>query len=249
MTIYLGSIFLSLTSQLVSATIFIHADASRHCPLITNVLQKTPDEILSALYHPTNTIQGYLSLSKVFLNQSYSFLKQFNLGILELSNEIVTIKCEYYQQQFPNHETDTNSACTIPKSTDFPPYTTTYTSGSFIVARNNILAFPKSFYQQLYDKLYHGEQWVDTTCGALEYVWTTIWGGIPWKVQPNYVNNWCGSLYYADISSNSGFMFYKSDDGSVEEGYLPEKYHGVIYDRDNDQITIGKYRYYDEEEE
>lgn len=216
--------------------------------MITNVLQKSNHEIHSALFDSRNPIQGYLSLSKVFLNQSYSYLKGFNLGIIELSNEILTIKCNYYRQLHHDDEaSNSNSPCNIPHSSDFPPYTTTYTSGSFIVARENILAIPFSFYQQVYDKLYHGEQWIDTTCGALEYVWTTLWGGIPWDVQPNYVHNWCGPLYYADISSNYGFMFYKSDDGSVEEGYIPDKYFGSIYNRENNQISVGRYRYIEEE--
>jgi hypothetical protein len=226
--------------------------------LITNVLEKSNVEIMEALSHPLNPIPGYLSLSKVFLNQSYSFLKGFNLGIMELSNEILTMKCEYHNQRYsstataespseiPQNSDPSSSPCNIPHSTDFPDYTTTYTSGSFIVSREKILSNPLSFYQHLYDKLYEGQQWIDTTCGALEYVWTTLWGGIPWNVQPFTANQWCGPLYYADISSNSGFMFYKSDDGSVEDGYLPERYFGVIYDRDRNTISIGKHRYLQE---
>jgi hypothetical protein len=176
-------------------------------------------------------------------------------------------KCEYYQQQYPpapdpdlNPDLDLEphhsvhsvkvheptSPCHISPSVDFPPYTTTYTSGSFIVSRENILALPLKFYQRLYQRLYEGERWVDTTCGSLEYVWTTIWGGTPWEVQPyegEVVGGWCGPLYHADISSNSGFMFFQSDDGSVEEGYLPERYHGVIYNRDTGVISSGRYVY------
>jgi hypothetical protein len=225
--------------------------------LITNVLEKSNHEILTALSHPSNPIPGYLSLSKVFLNQSYLFLKGFNLGIMELSNEILTMKCEYHNKRAASAtatatgtaEGESSSPCNIPHSSDFPPYTTTYTSGSFIVTRENILSNPRSFYQQLYDRLYQGQQWVDTTCGALEYVWTTLWGGIPWSVEPFRENQWCGPLYYADICSNSGFMFYQSDDGSVEEGYLPDRYHGVIYDRDRNAISMGRHRFIREEKE
>jgi hypothetical protein len=38
-------------------------------------------------------------------------------------------------------------------------------------------------------------------------------------------------------------MFFQSDDGSVEEGYLPERYHGVIYNRDTGVISSGRYVY------
>jgi hypothetical protein len=109
---------------------------------------------------------------------------------------------------------------------------------------------PLEFYQRMYQKLYEGDRWVDTTCGSLEYVWTTIWGGTPWEVQPyeGPLGNWCGPLYYADISSNYGFMFYQSDDGTVEDGLVPERYHGVIYDRATGQISAGRHISTEEED-
>ena len=140
---------------------------------------------------------------------------------------------------------DSNNPCKTSPTDDFPSFTTTYTSGSFIVSKKNILSIPFSFYQNLYHKLYVGPQYVDTTCGALEYLWTTLWGGKPFNIQPD-LDSWCGPLYFADIASNYGFLFYKSDDGSVEAGYLPDRYHGYIYNQNTHEIKPGIHKYEDE---
>lgn len=247
LSLLLSIILTPLLYNYFSAVIFIHADAKRHCPTIQNILEKSNEEIISKLHSPLQQIPGYISLSKVFLNHSYENLKYINLGILELSNEVLTIKCQYYKQQLQQQSitsknNDENNPCDIPLDDDFPQFTTTYTSGSFIVSRNNILSIPLSFYLKFYNKLYAGPQYVDTTCGALEYVWTTIWGGKPFIIQPD-PNSLCGSLYYADIASNYGFLFYKSDDGSVESGYLPDQYYGYLYNQKTREIKNGIHKY------
>ena len=123
---------------------------------------------------------------------------------------------------------DTN---VFPFVSEYPDYVTTYTSGSFIVLAENILAYPLQFYVLLQKHLHtsgvrgiiHGSR----ACGYMEYVWTTMWGGVPFQVEPDKDRS-CGTLYYTDISPADGFVFLGSDDGSVESGLLPEGYHGKI---------------------
>lgn len=116
---------------------------------------------------------------------------------------------------------------------DYPPFITTYTSGSFIISKENILFYPIEFYHKLFDQLYHGPKGSDRTCGILEYMWSTIWGSdTPFEDEPD-PERWCGPLYFADIEVMSGFIFTKSDDLSVEKGRVPEGYHGYIRVEDN----------------
>ena len=119
-----------------------------------------------------------------------------------------------------------NDGC-IPQTQEYPDFITTYTSGSFIVSKENILFYTKEFYESLYLQLYKGEKGVDRTCGILEYLWTTLWGGKrPFQENPD-MDRWCGPLYFADVSPN-GFIFKMSEDKLVEKGLLPEGYYGSI---------------------
>jgi hypothetical protein len=47
------------------AVVFVHADASRHCPSITNILYTSNDIILESLAQKDRKIPGYIALSKV----------------------------------------------------------------------------------------------------------------------------------------------------------------------------------------
>jgi len=147
-----------------------------------------------------------------------------------LTADVETINNNEYNSQY----------CTVedafPFLVEYPPFITTYTSASFVVHRENILKFPLHFYELLFRHLFAGNPSSRSggrTCGYLEYMWTTMWGGPPFSVKPD-VDRSCGPLYFTDISTNNGFEFFKSDDGSVERGELPDGYRGVTYQRNSD---------------
>jgi hypothetical protein len=177
-------------------------------------------------------------MKQVFLNQSKANLLRFNYPMIEFSNKILSTRCQISKSlretevledgvEINAHVTDDVSDACLPLTQEYPNFISTYTSGSFIVAKNNIKFYPQGFYQELYDTLYAGPKNEDRTCGILEYMWTTLWGGVrPFHEVPD-VDRWCGPLYFSDISTN-GFTFYKSEDLSVENGNLPEGYYGHI---------------------
>jgi len=222
--------------SLPSAVIFVHADAPRHCPLIRDVLAKNNTDIIDALWDTRREIPGYISLSKVFLNQTKNNLVRFNYPLVQHSNRVVRSRCSSLHPPASDGSTmpidmptlKTNGeTCTEHIIDDYPEYISTYTSGSFIVARENIERYPLSFYQELRQRLYSGVKHIDRTCGELEYLWTTIWGGEPFQAKPDY-DRWCGPLFYTDIAAIHGFVFYKSEDGTIERGKYPDGYHGKI---------------------
>jgi hypothetical protein len=144
------------------------------------------------------------------------------MKLVEFSNNIVDQKCNYFRKT--SQSVGALDPCDPSLILhDLPEFTTTYTSGSFIVSKENIQMLPREYYQQLMNQLYEAQN--SNVCGKLEYMWTTLWGGIPLQETPDDFRI-CGPLYYCDIESNSGFLFYKSDNGVVEEGGLPEGYWG-----------------------
>ena len=194
----------------------------------------------------------------MFLNQSKINLEKFKYPLISFSNYILKEKYKFKKHimefstphaayrsgplpadkpaapRIPAHEEQNNAEeyaadfrgainNTFPFMAEYPEYITTYTSASFIVSKENIRSFPLHFYEQLRDHLFTGRR----TCGYLEYVWTTMWGGAPFATPPD-VDRSCGPLFHTDISPNRGFQFFASDDGSVEEGKLPDGYHGKI---------------------
>lgn len=162
--------------------------------------------------------------------------------MIAFSNKILSIRCKSLLAEHHTtpirfdvddmssvHMNKTNiaSGVCIPPMDEYPEFISTYTSGSFIIAKENIEFYPIEFYKELYEILYAGPKNEDRTCGILEYIWTTIWGGSrPFSEMPD-VDRICGPLYFSDISI-SGFIFYKSEDMSVENGKLPAGYYGHI---------------------
>jgi hypothetical protein len=248
--------------SLPSAVIFIHADASRHCPLISNVLQLPNEVILRLLKDPEREIPGYLALSKVFLNQTKTNLEKFKYPLISFSNYVQKEKYKFRKHNMdsqriggrdsyisgslpadkpaaprlsPNEEKRNSEEYSdfvrdlggdeiiFPFTAEYPEYITTYTSGSFIVSKENILSYPLHFYEQLSQHLFAGGR----TCGYLEYLWSTLCGGGPFSAVPDSDRS-CGPLFYTDISTSRGFEFFGSDDGSVEGGRLPDGYRGHI---------------------
>ena len=247
--------------SLPDAVIFVHADAKRHCPLISKVLELPNEQIIDILNDDEREIPGYLPLSKVFLNQTKSNLDRFKYPLISFSNYVQKEKYKYNifrmnnnedmiedyksgplphdrpaEPILPEHEQRryaddySSNFCDVvensyPFVTEYPEYITTYTSGSFILSKEKILEYPHHFYKQFSEHLFVGGR----TCGYLEYIWTTMWGGNPFSTSPD-VDRSCGPMYHTDIS-RQGFHFFASDDGSVESGKLPEGYHGNIIHR------------------
>lgn len=202
-------------NTLPNAVIFVHADASRHCPFIRHVLLQNNKFILDSIHQLDREIVGYIPLTKLFVNQTKKHIEVYQLNLINMSNYITNLL----------YINDGLSKRIQYHVHDYPAYVTTYITGSFIVSKENIQKYSLNFYEMLLRQLYA----IDTdnmddlrTCGKLEYLWTTMWGGQPFAVQKD-PNRWCGPLFTTDITID-GFMFTHSEDGSIEKGIRPDGY-------------------------
>lgn len=147
--------------------------------------------------------------------------------MVDFANHLTLERCEYLRKlaDLKGEEIDPCENFTLVET--YPKYVTSFLSGTFSVARENILRYPLSFYKNLYNKIYHG-QVNERTCGMLEYLWPVLWGGKPFETKPDY-DRPCGSIYQADLASEYGFIFFYSEDGSLEQSsIIPRGYHGYI---------------------
>jgi hypothetical protein len=90
----------------------------------------------------------------------------------------------------------------------------------------------------MHDRLFYGNQELDRTCGILEFLWPALWGGSPLtaSVEEDRV---CGPLCFTDLARDYGFIFYHSEDGSVENGVVPNGYLGTILNEGKGLIPPG----------
>lgn len=147
--------------------------------------------------------------------------------MVDFANHLTLERC-YYLRQLADSQGEENDPCKDFVLVDsYPKFITTFLSGTFSVERENILRYPLSFYKNLFNKIYHGQE-NERTCGMLEYLWPVLWGGKPFETKPDF-DRPCGPIYQADLASEYGFIFFKSEDGSFEKSSLiPRGYHGNI---------------------
>jgi hypothetical protein len=203
-------------NNLPDAVIFIHADAQRHCPFIQTILLKRNNEIITELLSLNREISGYIPLSKVYLNQTKKHVMVYNYNMVPFVNDLMM---NLYNNTKHN-------------IIDYPLFTTTYIAGSFIIHKNNILKYNITFYQNMLSQLYdincstlkQINKYDLRMCGKLEYLWSTMWGGLPPLENKRDSNRWCGPLYTTDISID-GFLFVHSENGIVERGEKVEGYN------------------------
>lgn len=214
------------------------SDAPRRCPTIRSIIDKPSNELHSLINDPRRKTPGYASLTRVLLNQSETYLREFNLPMVDFVNKLTLERCEYLRQ-INNENGDTQDPCEgYVIVNGYPHFITTYLSHMFAVSRENILKYPYSFYKNMFNKILNGNQY-DTTCGMLEYLWSNLWGGVPFENEPDY-DRLCGPLYYTDLASTFGFLFYKSEDGSLEKsGVVPLGYNGYVMNPELNKYPTG----------
>jgi hypothetical protein len=147
--------------------------------------------------------------------------------MVDFANSIILARCEYIRELADARGQVTDPCENFTLVDFYPKYVTTFLSGTFFVSRDNILQYPLSFYKNLYKKIYNNGP-KERTCGMLEYLWPVMWGGTPFQTTPDF-DRPCGPMYQADLASEFGFVFFHSEDGSLEQtSTIPRGYHGYV---------------------
>lgn len=176
--------------------------------------------------------------------------------MVEFANQIILARCEYLRELADARGQTTDPCENFTLVDYYPKYITTFLSGNFFVSRDNILQYPLSFYKTLYQKIFHGSA-NERTCGMLEYLWPVVWGGTPFQTVPDF-DRPCGPMYQAgefsisrlliltqlDLASELGFIFFESEDGSLEKtSTIPRGYYGYVLNPQKGKFPSG-YRGY-----
>jgi hypothetical protein len=158
--------------------------------------------------------------------------------MIEFANYLTLQRCENLRNIANEIGSEVDPCENMTLVDSYPKYITIFPSGSFAVSRDNILRYPLQFYRSLFQKIYHGNS-NDRTCGMMEYLWSAMWGGKPFETTPDF-DRPCGPLYQADLASEYGFVFFKSEDGELERlGRVPRGYNGYVMNPSKGQFPPG----------